>query len=180
MAMISDFQLGLDVQVTGLDKTILEMQQLLPEVRAALEQTIGKDADTMRDRARELASGDVLQSRSGKYVESIKSEVHSTENGVFGFVSSDDPRVDLFEYGGTTPARDILPNVAQALRFAGGMMGRLSLGTVGMIFAAIVHRPIVTYRPRPVIHAAFDEMEIAVEHDIESASHQVIIDHHFG
>ena len=69
---------------------------------------------------------------------------------------------------GTTGARDILPNVAQVMAF---------MGSAGMVFASIVHRPIVQYPARPVIHAAYDEMEPAVEHDIESATHQVIIKH---
>jgi hypothetical protein len=168
---VSAQEIGYDVKIVGVDKITLDLRLLMPEVRKALEQAIGPDADRMRDRARALASGDVLQSRTGKYVRSIQSRLRSTETSVFGYVYSDDPRIDLFEYGGSTPPRDILPNVKAALRF---------MGSAGAVFAAIVHRPIVQYPKRPVIHDAYDEMEKGVEHDIESAAHSIVIDHGYG
>lgn len=175
---VSAFELGLQVQVRGVDETKLHMQQMLPEVRKALEQAIGADAGKMRDRARSLASGEVLQRHTGSFVDSIKSDLKSSENSVFGHVYSEDPRDGIFEYGGEQEPRDILPSARQALHFLGGsaLLHVLSLGTAGMVFAAVVHRPVVHYEKRPVIHRAFDEMEPAVERDIESASHKVIID----
>jgi hypothetical protein len=165
MAKISDWEMGFDVQVKGLNSFILKMHQLLPEVRKALETAIKADAIKMRDLARAKASDEVLDEKTGRYVASIKSEVRSSEDGVFGFVESDDPRVGLFEYGGATPPRDILPNVKQVMAFAGGGSIRqilTSLGTVGTVFASVVHRPVVNYPARPVIHAAFDEMEAPI------------------
>jgi hypothetical protein len=192
MVGTSDFEIGLDVKVDGVDKTILQMQNLMPEVRAALERTITAEAAEMRDRARALASGEVLQERTGKFVASIQSNVRSDETGVFGTVYSDDPRDPLFEYGGEQAARDILPNVKQALAFLGGsVLGRiLSLGSAGQILAAIVHRPVVQYPKHPIIHAAFDEARTVIQtqigdalvtglvnsgldHDIESGAHSI-------
>lgn len=191
MVGTSDFAFGFDTKITGVDETILQLQTMMPEVRKALEVTIGNAVKGVQDQARALASGDVLQSRSGRYVNSIKSDMVSNDSGVFGHVFSDDPRADLFEYGGSTPARDILPNVAQVLRFAGSpMLASLSLGTVGMVFAAVVHRPVVQYQKRSVIDAAFDAARTDVEvkigdavlvgieqrtavQDIESASHSI-------
>lgn len=192
MAKISDFELGLDVKVEGLDKTILQMHNLMPETRAALEQTIGAEATEMRDRARAMASGEVIQERSGRFVASIQSDLRSDASGVFGTVYSADPRDPLFEYGGETSARDILPNVAQALAFLGGSaLARIvSLGTAGTVLAAIVHRPVVQYPKHPIIHAAFDEartvittqigdalvtglVNAGIDHDIESAGHSI-------
>lgn len=180
MVGTSDWDIGLDVKVRGLNEVIREVQFFPPEVRAALLVTITADAERMRDQARALASGDVLQEKTGRYVDSIKYVVRSNEGGVFGFVYSDDPRVDLFEYGGSTPARDILPNVKQVMAFAGGgsIQGILtSLGIVGEVFAKVVHRPVVEYPKHTVIHAAFDGMEDAVEHDIESAARSIVIEH---
>jgi hypothetical protein len=180
MVGTSDWDIGLDVKVRGVDEVIREVQFFPPEVRAALVERITADAQRMRDEARALASGDVLQEKTGSYVESIQYKVISNDNGVFGFVFSDDPRVDLFEYGGSTPARDILPSVKEVMAFAGGgsIQGLLtSLGVVGDVFAKIVHRPVVQYPKHTVIHAAFDDMEDAVEHDIESAARSIIIDH---
>lgn len=164
-----EYALGRDIKVTGLGEFQLKLQTLMPEVRKALEAAIRKDANAMRDRARAMASGDVLKSVSGRYVASIQSRMTSSATGVFGYVSSDDPRAGLFEWGGSTPARDILPNVAQALLF--------KLGFLSSKFAAIVHRPVVNYKPHPVINAAFDVMEQTVEHDIESAASSIVIDH---
>lgn len=160
MAKVTDWEMGFDVRVSGKESTILYMQQLLPETRKALEEIIGKAALDTRDRARQLASGDVLHEKTGSYVNSIKSELISDKEGVFGEVYSNDPRAGLFEYGGSTPARDILPNVKQVMAFAGGgsIQGILtSLGLVGTVFAKVVHRPVVEYPKHSVIDAAFDE-----------------------
>jgi hypothetical protein len=159
--MTSDFSMGFDVKVTGPDKVVLQMQQLLPEVRAALEIVIRKSADQILGEARALASGDVVQVRSGRYLASLESRVRSTPDSVFGYVWSDDPGLAaVFEFGGVQAPREILPNVAQALRF---------MGTTGMVFAEIVHRPSVTYEAKPIIHAAFDDQMTAVETQIGDA-----------
>ena len=161
--------MGFDVSVEGVSSIQRQLQSLMPEVREALEIAIRKDTTAVRDRARALASGDVLKEKTGRYVNSIRSEVHSDSKGVYGKVFSDDPRSKLFEWGGSTPARTILPNVAQTMAFAGG--GMLS---VGQVFAKIVHRPIVKYPARPTIHAAFDEMKAPVVTIIEDAFADVV------
>lgn len=171
MAKVSDWDMGFDVRVSGRESTILYMQQLLPETRVALERVIGKAAKDTRDRARQMASGDVLQERTGSYVASIKSDLVSNKEGVFGHVRSDDPRAGLFEYGGTTPARDILPNAREAMKFAGGgaLQTILSLGLAGDVFAKVVHRPAVEYPQHSVIDAAFDEARNPVGTQIGNA-----------
>src|ERR1700676_2889156 len=104
-----EFDLGRNIKITGLGEFQLKIHEFPSEIRKALEIAIRKDADRMRDRSRSLASGDVLQTVTGRYVNSIKSQVSSSDTGVFGSVSSDDPRAKLFEFGGSTPSRDILP-----------------------------------------------------------------------
>src|SRR5579862_502757 len=91
-----EFNLGRDIEIKGVDEFKIKMHNLMPEVRKALELTIGQDADKLRDLARAKASGDVLQERTGKFVASIKSEMTSSETSVFGKVYSDDPRDPLF------------------------------------------------------------------------------------
>lgn len=175
---VSDYELGLDVQVKGLDKVTLQLHGIPDETRAALEIAIRKDADLVLSRARALASGDVINVVSGKYLDSLEARVRSGPDGVFGYVWSDDSDLAaVFEYGATQAPREILPNVAQALRFAGGLLGRISLGTVGMVYAAAVHRPAVTYKPKPIIHEALDELETTIEHDVRSAAHSIFIEH---
>src|SRR5579864_978798 len=141
-----EFGLGRDISVSGVDELKLKLHTMVPEVRKALEQVIGAKAQEMRDRAIALASGQVIQERTGKFVASIKSELRSTETSVMGDVYSDDPRAPLFEYGGEQQPRDILPNIAQALRFLGG--------SAGTVFAAMVHRPVVTYPARSEEHTS--------------------------
>jgi len=161
MAGVSDFEMCFDVKVTGPDKVILQMQTLLPEVRAALETVIKSSADQILGRAQQLASDDVIQVRTGAYLRSIESRVRSSDKGVFGYVWSSDPGLAaVFEFGGTQAPREILPNVAQVLRFT---------GSAGEVFASVVHRPSVVYQPKPIIHAAFDESINAVETQIGDA-----------
>ncbi len=161
-----------ETRVKGVDEAIVHFRSLPPKTRAAIEPVVRTDATRIRDQARALASGSVLKSKTGAFVNSIVSEVRQSENGVFGLVSSDDPRVDLFEYGGSQAPREILPDVAKALRFAGiaGAGARLQFADAGMVYAAMVHRPVVQYPARPTIHAAFSELESAVERDIEAAA----------
>ena len=186
----ADFDFGHDIKVVGIDELKLKMHNLMPEVRKALEQTIRKSADQIVGRARALASGDVIKIQTGDFVRSLQSRVTSSENGVMGYVWSNDPDLAaVFEFGGTQGARDILPNVAQALRFA-GFGAKISLGTFGEVYANVVHRPVVQYQPKPIIHAAFEEAKVAVqtkigdamvtglknaglEHDIESGASSV-------
>lgn len=183
---VDAWNIGHDVTIKGLDTVRLQLQSMLPEVRAAIEQVVTQDAIKMRDLARRLASGAVIQSRTGRFVASIKEEVTSTATSVVGKVYSDDPRDPLFEYGGTQAPREILPNAAQALAF---------MGSAGRVFAAAVHRPAVTYPERPIIHAAFDQMragetetlgwDSTLQHrglagDIEAAAHKIIIDKGWG
>jgi hypothetical protein len=183
MAMISDAAMGFDVSVVGVGSVKRQLQTLTPEIREALEIVIRKDTGSILDRARALASGGVMQERTGKYVRSMKSQVRSDSRGVYGKVYSDDPRSSLFEWGGSTPARDILPNAAQVMRFA---------GSAGEVFAKIVHRPVVNYPARPTINAAFDEAKApfetiihdtvadvvrtsGLEHDLASGSRSFVI-----
>jgi hypothetical protein len=163
--MISDAEMGFDVSVVGISEVKRQLQFLTPEILEAIEIVIRKDTSSILARARALASGSVLQERTGKYVRSMKSEVRSDSRGVYGKVYSDDPRSSLFEWGGSTPARTILPNATQAMAF---------MGSAGQVFAKIVHRPVVNYPARPTINAAFDEAKVPFEMIIQDAVADVV------
>lgn len=143
------------------------LDSISPHVHDALLPAITIDAGNILARARALASGEVLQERTGKYFKSIKDKVYDSSKRVYAKVYSKDPRAGLFEWGGTTKARDILPDVAKALAF---------MGSAGQVFAHVVHRPIVKYPPHPVINRAFDEMKRGVELDIEKAGLAAVLD----
>lgn len=179
MVGISDWDVGYDVTLKGADEFIRQVHSLTPMMRPMLEEAIQSLGLRIRDRARELAAGEVVQERTGRLENSINFELHSTETSVIGRVYSDDPADETFEFGAVEGPRDILPNTAQALRFAGGG-SRLffggsasqvlrSLPTSGEVYAKVVHRPAVNYEKRPIIHRAFDEMASVVDKEIRSA-----------
>jgi hypothetical protein len=149
------------------DSVMALLDTISPHVHDALLPAITRDASTMQARAVELASGEVLQERTGKYVKSIKSKVYDSRKRIYAKVYSCDPRAGLFEFGGSTPAREILPNVAQVMAF---------MGSAGQVFTKIVHRPVVQYKPHPVINPAFDEMKTDVQLDIEQAGFAAALD----
>jgi phage gpG-like protein len=78
--------------------------------------------------------GQVLKQRSGKLARSIQQESHTDDEVVIGevFSAGDVKYAAIHEFGGTTPAHDIIPNKADALAF---MMGGK------MVFARVVHHP---------------------------------------
>lgn len=145
-----------------------KFETMLPSVHDMLRSTVDRDVGTVLARARSLASGDVLQVDSGKYLASIKSQIYDTDKRVYGKVFSRDPRANLFEWGGSTPARIIGPNAAQAMAF--------QMPSVGEVFAKVVHRPVVHYKPHSVIHAALDEQKDQIEQDIETAVRGTVSD----
>jgi hypothetical protein len=161
----NNFNTPLDVR-SNVDSVKVELQRLVPEVQAALEQVMATDAQRLQDRARALAQGPSVREITGRFVGSIKFSTSSTPTHVTAKVYSDDPRAGLFDFGGTMAARDILPNVKQALRFAAGL---------GHVYAAIVHRPEIDYAPHPVIHAAFNEMRDGIVKDISDGSRSAIV-----
>lgn len=149
------------------DTVLVRLDRISKNVHDALLPAITNDASTILARARSLASGDVLKEKTGEYVRSIKSKVYDSGKRLYAKVYSRDPRVGLFEFGGSTPARIIMPNVAQAMAF---------MGSAGSVFAAVVHRPIVQYPARPVITRAFEEAKLRVEEDIQKAGLAAIKD----
>lgn len=113
-------------------KVRLRFQRLAPE---ALDALAGAAQDLDHDlvgRAKGLASGTVLQARTGKYVGAIKGRVKRTKTGVYAQAYSRDPRAALFEFGGKTAPHEIAPRSAKAL---------LLQTVAGQTFASVVHHP---------------------------------------
>ena len=124
-------------------KVRLRFQELGPDALDRLDNAAASLESELVDRARDKASGAVLQVRTGKYVANILGQVRRTKQGVSGKVFSKDERADLFEFGGKTHIRDIVPNTAQAMLlqvaggkvfakhvlFPGGDYGRTAIGS---------------------------------------------------
>jgi hypothetical protein len=145
-------------------KVKLRFQELPPQSLDALEDAAHDLETELLGRAQGLASGAVLQVRTGKYVAAIKGSVRRSKTGVYGKVGSRDPRADLFEFGGKTGPHDIAPRGAKALT--------LNLGGASTMFAAIVHHPGGDYGRQSlgtgsrgkysVIFTAFDQMRAEI------------------
>lgn len=104
-------------------------------------------------RAKELAAT-LDRVRTGAYVASIRGTVTDDPNGVMAHVFSGAPQANILEYGGELPAHDITPSAAQALHFAAFLGGN--------VFAARIHFPGATIKPRPVLHQALQELSIEI------------------
>ena len=147
------------VQVDA-SKINVRLEEMPPQVRAALTVAVFTAAGELAGLAQSKASGELLQVRTGKFARSIKPWIRTKENSVQGGVRSRDPRANLFEWGGTTPPHDIAPKNAKAL---------LLQVRTGKVFAGRVHHPGGKYEPRRIIHSAFDEMKPQIEASLEEA-----------
>ncbi len=155
-----------DVKVDYTD-VLAKVDSIGPHMHDALLPAITSDAASILNQARSLASGGAVQEKTGKYLRSIKSQVYDKKTKVYGVVRSRDPRAPLFEWGGATSARNILPNAARVMAF---------MGSAGQVFAKIVHRPVVNYPPHPVITAAFQSQRGKVASDIQEAGFAAVLD----
>ncbi len=135
------------------DKAKQHLQRLPDAVRAELVTEAEFLDGELVARARLLASGDLVNVRSGRYVRSIKGRVTSTRTVVTGKAYSRAPEAHLIETGAVRGPRDILPNAAQAMTFVlGGHR----------VFAKRVHHPGSVMRGRYVLHTALDEMRVEI------------------
>ena len=107
----------IDVSVTGLDETAARFAALPQTLASRLGQEVERLGGVLRDRIERKLSGEVLQSRSGRLAASIAVTVEPSGAGASATVASDAPYAAIQEYGGTIPARTILPQSARALAF---------------------------------------------------------------
>lgn len=138
-----------------------KLDAIPPAVHDALVIAVTLDAGEVQGAAQSLASGDLLQVRTGKFVKSIKSGVKQNKNSVTGRVYSRDVRAGLFEWGGHTPPHLIEPSSKLALLF--DMRG-------GKVFARRVNFPGGTYTARQIIHTALDEFRDTIADDLRTAA----------
>jgi hypothetical protein len=158
---------------TQIEQSIVKpLGELNEASRAALIDVLLQLEDQVVTRARALASGEVLQVRSGRFVGSIQGDVTESATGVIADVYSRDPKAGILEYGGHIPPHEIDPNTAHALRF----LGRAG----GATFAARVHSPGATIAPHPTIDAAYDEMRSRIYQDINNNVNVLIYQHMAG
>lgn len=141
--------MAFDIQVRS-DRIKVKLEALPNEVRGALKTTAQALAGELASTARALAGGTLVQEHTGKYVASIRPGVRTSKNSVTGRIHSRAPQAAILEFGGTIPAHEILPKVAQALAF---------MGPAGKVFAGRVEHPASTIEKRGVLHAALKDMQ---------------------
>jgi phage gpG-like protein len=101
----------------GLDAELGRLAALPQSLAARLAQEVERLGDVLRDRVERNLSGGVLQRRSGRLAGSIAVDVQQSGLSATATVSSDPPYAAIHEYGGTIPARTVLPRSARALAF---------------------------------------------------------------
>ena len=105
-------------------------------------------------------SGDVLQARSGALKASVVASIAFDADTIEASVGSDLPYAAIQEYGGRTPAHDIVPVKAQALAFA---------GAGGVVFARRVHHPGSTIPARAPFGQALADLHDDIEVGLKQA-----------
>lgn len=124
----------LTVKLVGDRELIAKLDGLPDKVHRALLRKVTTLALKLEARVKGKLSGEVLNVRSGALRRSIFNAIEDSSTSVIGKVASsgDVKYAAIHEFGGKTPAHDILPTKAQALAF---MMGGK------MVFAKVVHHP---------------------------------------
>ena len=148
------------VSTAGLDAAAARLSALPATVAARLAAEVDRLAGVLRDRVDRNLSGQVLQRRSGRLAASIAVAVEQAGLAVTATVASDSPYAAIHEYGGTLPARTILPRGARALAFP--WQGRQR-------FFKRVTVPPVTMPERSFLRSALAETEPEIRAALEAA-----------
>jgi phage gpG-like protein len=155
----------IQVSTAGLDTEIDRLAALPQSVAARLADEVERLGDVLRDRVERNLSGQVLQRRTGRLAGSIAVAVERTGLGASATVSSDSPYAAIHEYGGTIPAREILPKSARALAFPWRGQQR---------FFKRVALPAVTMPERSFMRSALEETAPEIRAALEAAALQAM------
>ena len=155
----------IDVTVTGLDQAAARFAALPRSLAQRVAQAVERLGGMLRDRVERKLSGEVLQQKSGRLAASIAVTVEPTGAGASATVSSDAPYAAIHEYGGTIPARTILPQSARVLAFPWRGQQR---------FFKRVTVPAVTMPERSFMRSALAETAPEIRAAIETAAAQAV------
>lgn len=135
----------------------------LPEVlRGRLRTVIVRDTKDLAALVRSNLSGAVLNTRSGRLLNSLKNEMVENAASVYGRVYSQGvPYAGIQERGGQTKPHEIRPINVRALHF---FMGGSE------VFATVVHHPGSKIPARPAFQGALDAMRSRLIADMTDAS----------
>ncbi len=153
------------VSVEGLDPLVDRLGALPQKLAERLSQEVERLGGVLRDRVERKLSGEVLQQRTGRLAGSISVSVECSGLGASATVGSDSPYAAIHEYGGTIPARTILPQSARALAFPWRGQQR---------FFKRVSLPAVTIPERSFMRSALDETMPEINAAIEAAVNEAV------
>jgi phage gpG-like protein len=151
--------------IQGLDALTGRLGALPQTLAERLVQEVERLGGVLRDRIERKLSGEVLQQRSGRLAGSIAVSAEQAGSGARVSVSSDAPYAAIHEYGGTIPARSILPQSARALAFPWRGQQR---------FFKRVSLPAVTLPERSFMRSALAETGPEIEAAIQQAALEAV------
>lgn len=152
----------MSVTVELVDRATVHLKALPEETRQRLRVVIVRDTRELAALVRGKLSGGVLKVRSGKLLNSIRSELVENANAIYGRVySTGVPYAAIHEYGGQTKPHDIYPRNVKALHWmaSGG----------GDVFAAVVHHPGSKIPKRSYMRSSLAELRAKLEANIMAA-----------
>jgi len=153
----------LQVSLTGADTLATRLETLPAAVQAAVRAKAADLAERLRAHVvDDKLSGQVLRSKTGALAASIGAEVTVDGDAVVArvFSSGDLKYARIQEYGGQTPAHDIIPNKAKVLAFITG-------GET--VFARIVHHPGSTIPERSYLRSSLADMAGVIAGELKAA-----------
>ena len=153
------------VSTGKLDALAGRLDALPPAIAQRLAQEVRRLGGVLRERVERNLSGVVLQQRSGRLAASISVDIEQSGLAASLSVSSDAPYAAVHEYGGTIPARTVLPRSARVLAFPWHGQQR---------FFKRVSLPAVTMPERSFLRSALAETEPEIRAAIEAAVAEAI------
>jgi phage gpG-like protein len=159
-----------EISVTGDTEVAGYFGALPEELRLAIAKKVADFTGQLWDKiVNQNLNGVILQRRSGKLADSIKSKVDDKGDVITGTVFSDGsaPYAAIQEYGGKTSPHDIVPDKAKALHF---LMGGKDT------FATIVHHPGSTIPAHAFMRSALADMVPVIEEGFREAVARAVAD----
>jgi phage gpG-like protein len=149
-------------QLTGLEALDQQLAGLPEDMLARLEDKARALAAALAAKVRDdKLSGQALETKTGALKSSIVADVTVGDGALTATVGSDGSvkYAAIQEYGGRTPAHEILPDKAKALAFLGGG---------GMRFARRVQHPGSTLPARAYLQSSLDEFSDEIVAELSS------------
>jgi len=153
------------LSLSGFDPLTARLGALPETLAERLTQEVERLGGVLRDRVERNLSGDVLRQRSGRLAASIAVNVARSGLRASATVDSDAPYAAIHEYGGTIPARTILPQSARALAFPWRGQQR---------FFKRVALPAVTLPERSFMRSALAETLPEIRAALEAAAFEMV------